>query len=120
MSLRLTPKRAQILNVLKAHKGSLSAAAIHTSLPNIDLVTIYRTLDLLVKEKIIKKIYLTGTEAQYEYQRSPHHHAICTECARVIHFDIADDSLAQLVNVQGFSIGDIELTVRGICDHTHR
>ena len=46
-----------MLEVLKKHHGTLSAADIHSKLPEIDLVTIYRNLDLFVKEKMIKLIF---------------------------------------------------------------
>lgn len=115
MTLRLTQKRQQILDVLKKQHGTLSASDIHTCLPEIDLVTIYRNLDLFVKEKLIKQVHLGGGEAQYEYQNEPHHHAVCTNCEKVIHFTAPDEKIKKLLGLEDFKVDEIEVTVRGLC-----
>jgi Fe2+ or Zn2+ uptake regulation protein len=115
MNIKLTKKRQQILDVLKNHPGTLSAAEISHKLPDTDLVTIYRNLDLFTKEKMIKKIHLNSDEAHYEFQHEPHHHAICGDCKRVIHFTAKEDKIKKLLALEGFDIDEIEVTVRGSC-----
>lgn len=117
MTIKLTKKRTQILDVLKHNHGALSAKAVHNKLPEIDLVTIYRNLDLFAKEKLISKLRLSGTEAEYEYQDEPHHHAVCTECERIIHFTAPDKKIKQLLKIEDFDVDEIEVTVRGHCHH---
>lgn len=117
MSIRITEKRRQILDVLKKHKGAFSAAEIHAALPDIDLVTIYRNLDLFVKEKMIRQVYLGTEEARYEYQHVPHHHAVCTDCDRVMHFSVPEHKIKKILGLKNFAIQDIEMTVRGTCGH---
>lgn len=117
MTLRITQKRQQILDVLKKHHGTLSVAEISSRLPDIDMVTIYRNLDLFVKEKLIKKILLDTGEAQYEFQNEPHHHAVCTDCNKVLHFTAPDKKIKKLLKLENFQIDDIEFTVRGVCNH---
>lgn len=117
MSIRLTEKRNKILSVLKKTPGTLSAAEIHKHIPEIDLVTIYRNLDLFTKEKLIKQVHLNTDEAQYEYQNEPHHHAVCTDCKKIIHFTAPDEKIRKLLTLEKFQIAEIELTVRGICSH---
>jgi len=117
MTIKLTEKRQQILDVLKKNHGTLSAAEIHKQLPDIDLVTIYRNLDLFTKEKIIKQVHLGTDEAQYEYQKVPHHHAVCIECEKVIHFTAPDAKIKKLLGLEDFQVDEIEVTVRGICNH---
>lgn len=117
MTIKLTQKRKQILCVLKEYSGTLSAADIHSKLSNIDLVTIYRNLDLFAKEKMIKKIHLDADETQYEYQHEPHHHAVCTDCHKVIHFTASDTKIKKLLQLQNFEMDEIEVTVRGVCKH---
>lgn len=118
MTIRLTEKRLRILNTLKAHSGTMSAADIHRLLSDIDLVTIYRNLELFTKEKLIKQFHLDSHEAVYEYQHEPHHHAICTECERVIHFTAPDAKIKQLLGIEDFEVDELEVTVRGRCHHT--
>lgn len=113
--MKITKKRQMILDVLKKCPGSLSAAAVHEHVPTIDLVTVYRNLDLFVKEKIIKQIYIGTGEAQYEYQHQPHHHAVCDNCGKVIHFKVSEEKLKRIFKVRGFTVDDIEVTVKGSC-----
>jgi len=116
--MRLTKKRKQILEVLKRHHGSLSAAELHKKLPDIDLVTIYRNLELFVEERLIKHLHIDTGEAQYEYQHQPHHHAVCTNCERVIHFNAPDKKILKLLEPQDFDIEEIEIIVKGSCRDT--
>lgn len=113
MTIRLTKKRQAILDVLKQNHGALSAAAIHAKLPSVDLATIYRNLDLFTEERLIKKLHLGEDEALYEFQDSPHHHAVCSECERVIHFKAPDQKIKELLNLKDFEIEELEVTVRG-------
>lgn len=119
MPIKLTAKRHKILEVLKQHHGTLSASDINNKLPEIDLVTIYRNLDLFVKEKMIKKINLGTEEAQYEYQHEPHHHAVCTDCNKVHHFTASDEKIKKLLEIENFKVDEIEVTVRGVCNKRH-
>lgn len=117
MNIRLTQKRHRILDVLRQNHGALSAADIHAQLPDIDLVTIYRNLDLFTKEKMIKQLRLDNSEAQYEYQEKPHHHAICNKCEKVIHFAAPDEKIKKLLGLEDFEVEELEVTVRGKCKH---
>ena len=114
---RHSKKRAQVLQVLQDHHGTLSAADIHARLPELDLATIYRNLDIFVADGEVKKLFLSphGKEAVYEYQHEPHHHAVCQQCDKVLHFTIEDDKLYKLLPLQDFDISEVELTVRGRC-----
>jgi len=117
MSLKLTKKRQEILKVLKSSKEALSAKEIHSQLKDTDLTTVYRTLDFLITEKIVSQLNLGGDEAKFEYQNEPHHHAVCTECEKVIHFKVSDQKIKKLLKFDDFAIEDIELTVKGLCRH---
>lgn len=117
MKMRLTKKRQAILDVLKKSKEALSAAEVHERVPDVDLVTIYRNLENFTNEKIIKKLQLGSQEARFEYQHEPHHHAICIECERVIHFTAPDEKIKKLLGIEEFQVDELEVTVRGICNH---
>lgn len=115
MTIRLTPKRRAILDVLRHCSGTMTASDVSTALPEIDLATIYRNLDLFVKEKLIHEVHLDSDESHYEYQHEPHHHALCTDCHKVIHFTAPDQKIKRLLGLEHFQIDELEVTVRGIC-----
>lgn len=114
---RRSAKRDKILEVVKKAKGALSAADIHKKIPDIDLVTVYRNLDVFVHDGIVKKLNLDKGEAQFEFQTENHHHAICLDCEKVIHFEADDAKLMELLRIDGFKAENLELTVRGKCRH---
>lgn len=118
MNIRLTKKRKQILDILKENSRTFSAKEIHAELPTIDLVTIYRNLELFQKANMITAVHIHADETHYEYQHEPHHHAICTDCNRVIHFPASSAQLKKILQLTKFDMHDIEVTVRGSCGHT--
>ena len=115
--MRLTKHRKDILDTLASQHGTLSATALNTALPHINLVTIYRTLETLTEAGLIKKMNFGTNEAVYEHQTEAHHHAICTDCGRVIHFTAPDEHIKKLLGLSDFVIIDLEVTVRGHCHH---
>jgi Fe2+ or Zn2+ uptake regulation protein len=115
MNIRLTEKRKQILDVLQSKKKALSAAEVHAFLPGMDLVTVYRNLDAFTKLKLIRRVSLGTDEALYEYQHEPHHHAICSDCEKVIHFKAPDKKIIKLLGLEDFDVDELEVTVRGKC-----
>ncbi len=116
MQKRFSQKREDIRQFLSGAKGAVSAAAIQSALPHIDLTTVYRNLDQFVAEGDVKKITLGG-EALFEYQPHPHHHAVCDECHEVIHFTAPDEKIKQLLGIADFVTNNFEITVHGLCRH---
>lgn len=117
--LKMTKYRKEIMDVLTNCPRALSANEIHKKLPHINLVTIYRNLDAFSEGGTIKKLYLDSNEALYEFQKHPHHHAICTDCDNVTHFAIDENKLMKVFSLSNFDIRDIEVVVRGKCVHKH-
>ena len=117
MKIRLTKKRQSILQMLQKQTAALSASEIHALVPDVDLATIYRNLEYFTNAKIIKKLQLGNQEARFEYQHEPHHHAVCDKCQRVIHFTAPDEKIKKLLAVKDFQVDELEVTVRGICNH---
>ncbi len=118
MTKRYSKKREQILSVLENAKAALSASSIHGKLPEIDKATIYRNLDLFVSAGTVKTLNFGGTETLYEYQHHPHHHAVCTDCEKVIHFTAPDEKIKKLLGLTDFQIDEMEVTVKGICKNS--
>lgn len=118
MTSRFSKKREQIRSVLESEREALTASQIHAQLPQIDLATIYRNLERFVKDGVVKKLHLDNREARFEFQATPHHHAVCTECNRLIHFTVQNEKIQQLIDINEFRVDEIEVTVRGKCNHS--
>lgn len=120
INMRQTKHRQTILDFLDHTPHALSAAEIHAALPQINLVTIYRNLESFVKDGQVTKLHLGKNEATYEKQHEPHHHAVCSDCQKVIHFTLDDENLKKEFSLPGFDIKDIEITLKGSCKQSHQ
>lgn len=115
MSLRITKQRQELIDFLRTRGGAWSAAQVKSHLPHLDLATIYRNLERFTTEGLIKKLYLTDGEALFEYQATPHHHAICRSCHKIIHLDVPETKLQKLIQLNNFEVDAVDIIVRGTC-----
>jgi Fur family transcriptional regulator, ferric uptake regulator len=117
--LRLTRQRQLIWDVLAAEPDThLSAEDIADRVHGIDPSTVYRTLDLLVREGLVSRTDLGGDRAFYEPVREhPHHHVVCERCGAVTH--VHDDALGNLrrriEEASGYQLRRGELSFFGLC-----
>ena len=117
--MKITKHRQEILDVLDHQDNALSASEIHATLPHINLATIYRNLESFVEAGTVTKLNLGGDEARFEIQDEPHHHAVCDECDKVIHFTVNNEELIKEFVLPDFDIKSIEVTLRGTCSGKH-
>lgn len=118
--MRITKHRQEIIDLLEHSEEALSAAEVHQTLPHINLATIYRNLESFVTAGTVTKLNLGGDEARFEIQHEPHHHAICDQCQKVIHFTVNDEELMKEFALPGFAIESLEVTLRGTCTGKHQ
>ncbi len=114
--MKITAKRKKIIDTLQKSTQLLSARELSKSVPEIDQATVYRTLDLLVKENIAKKFVFEGTESVYEYAHANHHHAVCGDCEKVIHFHVSDKEIIKSLDIKDFDVNSVEIIVKGRCN----
>jgi Fur family ferric uptake transcriptional regulator len=119
---RLTPQRNLIWEVLRDAGRHLTAdevtAEVRRTLPDVNVSTVYRTLELLVSLDLVVETRLEGSACYYEVSPEPtHHHFVCTQCGAVGHF--SDDLLtpvhAELTRRHAFSVDQIQVTAFGVC-----
>ncbi len=83
------------------------------TIPNISLGTVYRNLNTLVNEKLIRKIKVDDTHYRYDHNKDKHAHFICTKCSNII--DLPENMLKVVDEFEGNKITDIDLSLTGIC-----
>jgi Fur family transcriptional regulator, ferric uptake regulator len=120
---RLTRQRRVIWSVLLAEPdGHLSAedivARVHKRLPRVNGSTVYRTLEILVDDGLLRRTNLGADRAYYEPVRDHlHHHLICERCGEVSH--VHDEALgelrARIEKESGFRLGEREISFFGTC-----
>ena len=119
---RVTRQRLALLELVTSGDGCLTPGVVyervHEKYPDIGLVTIYRTLDMLTGLGLLCEVYVDGRRS-YIASRSDghHHHLVCSSCGMVV--DFADCDLKQLENKlargTGFEIAGHMLEFVGLC-----
>ncbi len=85
--LRMTRQRRIILEELRRVDTHPTADQLYVSvrdrLPHISLATVYRNLDLLVREGFIQRLEFGGTQKRFDGNPHEHHHLRCLACGEV-------------------------------------
>lgn len=91
----VTIQRSAILEFLQDNTEHPTAEEIYQSLrgkyPALSRATIYNTLDLLKQHGLIQEITIERNKAHYDYKTEPHHHFLCSHCARI--YDVAMEKI---------------------------
>jgi Fur family ferric uptake transcriptional regulator len=124
---RLTPQRLIILAAIEASDEHISAEEIYAQVaaryPNVNISTVYRTLELLKKLGMVYEINLGEGRIRFHSEGSGHHHhLICQSCGTVIDIDEATLSSLRdaLLRDYGFQAELRHVGVFGICKKCRR
>jgi Fur family ferric uptake transcriptional regulator len=85
-------------------------------LPRISLGTVYRNLDLLVRQGEVLCLETAGARKRFDGNAAPHHHVRCRYCGALA--DLPGEyplpSLEE-IRVAGFSVTRVSLEFEGVC-----
>lgn len=119
--IRVTSGRISILNIIEASEKGLSAENIYDECKkknnNLNLSTVYRTLELLEEKNIIKKISIDGPSL-YILKRENHKHTLeCDLCHKCVEIPCPMEEIEEAIKARvGFSLTQHKLELTGICD----
>lgn len=114
-------QREIILDTLKENVVHPTAEYLYEKIkskdPKISLATLYRNLNQLTQNGIIKKIDGLETSSHFDHNTHKHYHFICSKCHRVfdISADVAPDLIEKTENTTGFEIQSHDIVFTGIC-----
>ncbi len=117
----LTPQREAVLQVIRESDGHLTAAEIfdvaRRRLPSISYATVYNSLRYLRDTGLVHEINFGNGASRYDKETGRHDHALCTECGKLVDFDL--DLTSELMRTAArrsrFKPQSIHLTLRGLC-----
>lgn len=118
--LKVTAPRKEILRILSSHP--MSAQELHSVLKekgfNVDLVTIYRTLELFTNLELVRKTQFEDKIARYELvSGQEHHHLVCIKCGIVEDVIINEDKFVKEIEKQSeFKVERHALEFFGFCN----
>lgn len=119
--MRYSKQRHEILNIVANSCDHPTAMTIYKRVrnvvPNISLGTVYRNLNTLSQEGLIKKISMKDGNDRFDKTISNHNHMYCKYCGKVIDIDVNLDNkkLKKIENETGFKITDCNFKIDGIC-----
>lgn len=120
---RVTAARREVITALLACAGHLTADGLYESLCKngsaIGRMTVFRTLDLLAENGVVRPIYQGSGAAHFVLLTDGHHHhLVCTQCAKTIEFTdctIGETLATQLASRFNFQIVGHLLEIYGVC-----
>ena len=123
-ALRMTRQRKAVLSELQSATSHPTAAELYDRvrqrIPHISLGTVYRTLELLSQQGIIRVVQFDGVaKRRFDGKTENHYHARCLRCGRVD--DVPAEELEVSVdvpaNVAGYRIVSYRYELLGVCPY---
>ena len=120
----ITKQRQAIQSILTESARHLTAEQIferaRRAFPHIGKGTVYRNLNLMADEGVIRRLYISGEPVRFDGNMVRHQHMMCVKCGRII--DIADVKPAEITRLIGreAEVLDYSLVVYTVCDECAR
>ncbi len=119
---KLTPQRREVIQTIVSTRDHLTPTAIYDKVrqdhPAIGFATVYRTLKILTRLKLICELHAGGSCRSYTISAPVHHHhLICSHCGTVVDFPAfgLGEVEQNLSKETGFRIDGHLLEFIGLC-----
>ena len=119
--MRNSKQKNVILRALDEHKIHPTADElykyIHQEHSEIGVATVYRNLNKLAENGVIRKITGLDGSSHFDSCTEPHYHFICSCCGKIydIPGNIGKDLIAKAEEFTDCKITSMEITFRGLC-----
>lgn len=109
---KATPQRVAVLEALAAEQHQ-SFDEVRRRCPQVGMVTVYRTMDLLTGLSLVQRMDL-GDGPRYELAEGHHHHLICESCGTISEFEECPLDPGRMPN-GSFEVRSHSVEVYGCC-----
>lgn len=123
--VRLTSQRRALIEVIQEARAHLDAGSLlelaRKRAPNLDRATVYRTIELLKKLRLVDELDLMHLEGEKHYYEAKtkrdHVHLACFRCGRIEEFTspIFEQLKTEIAKRTGFAVRVTRLEVGGNC-----
>jgi len=111
-NLRYTQQRQKVWDEICASDEHQDAEGIYNSLRkrqvNVSRATVYRTIDVLVKNNLVRRLNLDDGRSRFENKTGIEHHdhIVCLDCRKIIEFmdGTIEKMQTRIAKEQGFEI----------------
>ena len=114
-------QRERILEILMQTTTHPTADWVYARLkpdfPDLSLGTVYRNLNILVEQDLVRRIDNGSSFDRYDARRDPHYHFVCEQCGKIIDLGIpVDTALEERVSGEtGLVIKRHKIDFFGLC-----
>lgn len=121
-NIRSTHIRVSIIDLFLKSDQAISKQDLESKLPDLDRITLYRTLKTFEDKGLIHKVVNSSNKVKYalcsescgDHKHDDHHiHFECTECHKTICLD--EIPLPQISLPANYLVSKVQLSVEGIC-----
>ena len=120
--IKVTLPRVYIYQTLLVFKQHPSAEElfikVNKKYPGVSLATIYKTLEVLVQNKLITKVVTDEDKVRYDHRTDQHIHLYCEKTKQIL--DHEDPALEAMVKsyfqkngIPSFDIHQIQINIKG-------
>ena len=114
----MTKQRKLVLTIVENSRDHLTAEEVFflakQEMPNIALGTVYRNLNILVDEGILRRLSIAGHPDRFDNTRVEHEHLICKCCGKLEDFKM-EGIREMLMEATGGSVENYELNAYYVC-----
>jgi Fe2+ or Zn2+ uptake regulation protein len=117
--LRVTGQRLAVYRALAADPSHPTVDAVYASLqsqmPSLSRATVYRILESLEREKLIRRVSTTAGGTRFDANLAPHQHLVCRVCGKIADFSAPWLARRAVDAVPGFVVEDLDIRIVGRC-----
>ncbi len=119
---RLTLQRGIILDTIESISGHISVddiyRQVHARFPEVNVSTIYRTMELLEQEELVTHIHFhDGVAKWHRAEEARHQHLVCERCGSETELDleIVAPLAKDIEECYGFRANLTHFAIIGVC-----
>ena len=118
--MKYSKQREHILKTLRENVIHPTADEIYAlarkGMPSLSLATVYRNLNQLAENGIIRRIDGLDGSVHFDHNLCKHYHFICTKCNKVddVAYDIAPDLADKVLAETGLFVESFDISLKGI------
>jgi Fe2+ or Zn2+ uptake regulation protein len=117
----VTPQRLTVYRALAGDPTHPTADTLHArvrpGMPSLSLATVYRILESLEREGLVRRVSTVDGVARFDANLAPHQHVVCRVCGQIM--DIEVKTLAEVslprVGIPGFVAEALDIRILGTC-----
>lgn len=118
---RMTLQRSAILEELRRERFHPTADEVYERVrqrfPRISLGTVYRNLQVLVNDGLIRKVEADGRQMRFDGTLDEHQHIRCLSCGRLddVGFSLKQESMDSVSAESGYDVKGCAVMFEGLC-----